>query len=70
METNELIKLLLPVLILQFGLVAYALVDLAKNGVRNLNKIAWILIILFVNILGAIVYLIFGRGDGSDVEDY
>ena len=69
METNELIKLLLPLLVLQLGLVIYALVDLAKNGVRNLNKLAWILIILFINMLGPIIYLIFGRGDGSDVED-
>ncbi len=69
METTELIKLLAPVAVLQIGLLIYALFDLRKNGVRNLNTIAWVLIILFVNMIGPIVYLIFGRGDGSHVED-
>ncbi len=69
METSELIKLLAPLIVLQMGLLTYSLFDLHKNGVRNLNKLAWILIIIFVNMIGPIVYLVFGRGDGSHGED-
>lgn len=69
MNALELIKLLIPLLVLQIGLIIYALVDLKKNGVRNLNKLTWIVIILLVNSLGPILFLIFGRGDGNNVED-
>lgn len=68
METGDLLKLLIPVIVLQFGLIVYALFDLSRQGVRNLNKVGWILIILFVNMFGPILYLIFGRGDGNDAE--
>ena len=69
METIELIKMLIPVIILQFALLVYSLIDLHKNGVRNLNKTAWILIIVFINMLGPISYLLFGRGNDNHVED-
>jgi len=69
METLELVKLLIPLFILQLGLILYALFDLKKNGVRNLNKTAWIIIVIVINMLGPILYLIFGRGDGYHAED-
>ena len=69
METMEIVKLLIPLIILQFGLILYALVDLKKNGVRNLNLPVWVIIIIAVNLFGPILYLIFGRGDGYHVED-
>ncbi len=69
METLELVKLLIPLFILQLGLILYALFDLKKNGVRNLNKTAWIIIIIVINMIGPILYLIFGRGDGYHAED-
>ncbi len=69
METLELVKLLIPLIILQLGLILYALFDLKKNGVRNLNKTAWIIIIIVINMIGPILYLIFGRGDGYHAED-
>lgn len=69
MEFSEMIKLVAPILILQLGLVIYCLVDIRKNGVRNLNIPAWVVIVLFINMFGAIAYLIFGRGVGDNVED-
>lgn len=69
MEFSEMIKLAAPILILQLGLVIYCLVDIRKNGVRNLNIPAWVVIVLFINMFGAIAYLIFGRGVGDNVED-
>ena len=69
MDILELVKLLIPLFVIQIGLMIYVLLDLRKNGVKNLNKLAWIVIIVAVNVLGPIVYLIFGRGDGYHVED-
>ncbi|MFZ7121010.1 MAG: PLD nuclease N-terminal domain-containing protein [Eubacteriaceae bacterium] len=69
MDTLEILQLIIPLLILQLGLIIYTLIDISRNGVRNLNKVVWILIVLFVNILGPIIYLIFGRGDDVNVED-
>lgn len=69
MEFSEMIKLVAPILILQLGLVIYCLMDIRKNGVRNLNIPAWVVIVLFINMFGAIAYLILGRGVGDNVED-
>ena len=69
MDILELIKLLIPLFAIQIGLMIYVLLDLRKNGVRNLNKLLWIIIIIAVSGIGPIVFLIFGRGDGYHVED-
>ncbi|MBC7320973.1 PLDc_N domain-containing protein [bacterium] len=56
-------RLFLPILILQVGLQIYALVDLIKRPVEELRgpKILWGIVIVAFQILGVIVYLIFGR---------
>jgi hypothetical protein len=61
MTTTEVIKLLLPLFIIQFGLVVFSLYKLAKDNVKYLPKWAWALIIIFVNLFGAIAYLFIGR---------
>jgi hypothetical protein len=47
-----LIALLLPVI---------ALIDIAKNDFRGAYKIIWILVVLFLPILGSILYFLIGR---------
>ncbi|RIV30573.1 PLDc_N domain-containing protein [Flagellimonas lutimaris] len=37
-----------------------ALIDVIRNDFTKNNKIVWILVILFTNLLGAILYFIFG----------
>jgi hypothetical protein len=69
MEKTELVKLLLPLLVLQGALVVYSLVDMYRNGVRNLSKLIWSLIIIFINALGPILYLTLGRGEGVNADD-
>ena len=55
-----------PLLVLQLGLQIIALVNLSKRQkVRFDNKLIWVLIIVFGNILGPIAYFIF-RGDEAD----
>ena len=59
---NQALPYLVPVIILEFGLLIFGLVDLYKRKyVRGGNKIIWVLIMVFVSIIGPVVYLTFGR---------
>lgn len=53
--------LLAPLLIIQFILIIVALVDLIKASETNGPKWLWAVIIVFVNILGPVLYFIIGR---------
>ena len=61
MTTAEIIRLLMPLIILQFGLIVFCLYRLTKDKVKYLPKWAWALIIIFVNLFGAVIYLFAGR---------
>lgn len=60
-DPNTLFLILLPVLILQLILLVVALIDLFKRDVTNGPKWVWLLVIVFINILGPIVYFLWGR---------
>lgn len=65
METWQWIVVLAPLAVIQLGLMAVALVDLAKREeVRGGSKLAWALVIVLVNFLGPAVYLLWGREAG------
>ena len=60
---NQL-ALLLPVIILEFILAITALIPVIKHpNYRFGNKFIWILVVLFIQIIGPIFYFIFGRGE-------
>ena len=61
MTIIEVLKLLAPVIIMELFLAIFCLYKLSKDKVKYLPKWAWALIILFVNLLGPIIYLILGR---------
>ena len=67
MEGNQamyIIKLVWPLIVIQLTVQIYALVDLFKKGkTKNLNMPVWLIIILFGEIVGAIVYFIVGRSE-------
>jgi hypothetical protein len=66
-EIKEMLPWLLPLIILQLGLMIFALVDLVKREeVRGDSKVVWALIIIFINVIGPIVYLIGGRGEEKE----
>ena len=54
---------LVPVLILQLGLIIAALIDLVRRERTRGPKWVWVLIILFINFIGPILYFILGRAD-------
>jgi hypothetical protein len=65
LTTEQIILLLAPVVIIQLGLMIVALFDLEREErrVRGGSKLVWALIIVFVNIIGPIVYFAVGRED-------
>jgi uncharacterized membrane protein YidH (DUF202 family) len=63
-NTGVLIAILAPVLLLQLGLMIFALVDLIRRGedqLRYLPKWGWVVVVVLVNLIGPIVYLLIGR---------
>ena len=40
-----------------------ALIDILRNDFKGNSKIAWLLVVLFTNILGVILYFAIGRKD-------
>jgi hypothetical protein len=61
MTTIEIIKLLAPLIVIQLALIVFTLFKLTKDQVKFLPKWGWALIIIFLNLFGPIIYLIFGR---------
>jgi len=58
---KEMVPLLVPVIVLQLSLVIFCLFKLKGDKVKYLPKWAWALIVLFTNLIGPIIYLMFGR---------
>lgn len=66
LTTIEILKMLLPVIIVELALKIFCIISIFKNGVRNLNKVGWTLIVLFISTFGPIGFLIFGRRNNYD----
>ena len=54
---------LIPILVIQFGLLVWALYDLTRptRRVKGDSKVVWALIIIFVSFVGPILYFLVGR---------
>jgi ABC-2 type transport system ATP-binding protein len=65
MDAATIALVLIPLVILQFGLMFYALYDLFAEDrrVRGDSKIMWALIIAFASGIGPLVYFFVGRDD-------
>jgi hypothetical protein len=55
------LPLLVPVLVLEIILLVIALLDLLRRQTTRGPKWAWALAILFVQMIGPIIYLVLGR---------
>jgi len=60
-----LLPYIVPLLLVEIGLIVYSLIDLfkAERRVRGNNKLVWALVILFIGTPGPLAYLFFGRKD-------
>jgi len=67
-NTDELLKylpLLVPVVLIEIGLLIFALLDLIKRPQEELrgSKTMWLFIVVLVNIIGPIIYFTLGLKD-------
>lgn len=58
---GDLIPFLIPIVLLQIGLIVIALRDLIGRERTNGPKWAWVLVIVVINLIGPILYLLLGR---------
>jgi hypothetical protein len=65
LTTLQIAALLAPIVVIQLGLMLVALLDLekAERTVRGDSKLVWAVIIVFVNLVGPILYFVVGRKD-------
>jgi hypothetical protein len=63
MVNGTLLLLLLPIAIIELGLIIFSLYDLTRPArkVRGGNKIVWAVVIVVFNLLGPLLYLTVGR---------
>ncbi|PHB58097.1 PLD nuclease N-terminal domain-containing protein [Bacillus wiedmannii] len=59
------LPIIFPVIVVGALLVLIAFIDLYRHRKTRKNVLVWTLIILFVNILGPIMYFVIGRKDSE-----
>lgn len=61
---SEYLPLVIPYIIVEFVLLIIALVHVLRhNSYRFGNKVMWAIIVVIFQIIGPIVYFVFGRGE-------
>ena len=61
---SEYLPFLIPVIIAEYALAIIALIHVIKHpNYRFGNKVMWIIIVLFIQIIGPIIYFLIGRGE-------
>jgi len=64
MSEDELIRLLplfAPLVLIQLALLVAAVIDLARREATRGPKWVWLMVVLFVSLLGPLAYFLFGR---------
>jgi hypothetical protein len=65
-DIMSLLPLLIPLIVLQLGLMVYCLLDLfRRENFKYLPKWGWALVIILGELIGPVVYLIIGRGESE-----
>ena len=70
MDAPTIALMVVPFLLIELGLMAYAVYDLFQEDrrVRGDSKILWALVIFFVSGIGPLIYLFVGRDESRGVE--
>jgi Phospholipase_D-nuclease N-terminal len=63
LKPEQIIALVAPIVVIQLGLMIAALIDLERDErrVRGDSKLVWALVIVFINVVGPILYFVAGR---------
>ncbi|MBJ8097735.1 PLDc_N domain-containing protein [Bacillus cereus group sp. N11] len=64
-DLMSILSIILPVIAVGALLVLIAFIDLYRHRKIRKNVLVWTLIILFINILGPILYFVIGRKDSE-----
>ena len=63
-QVIDIMKMIWPIIVIQLTLQIYAIVDIAKRRkTKNLSPAIWIVVIIFGEIIGSIIYLLFGKSE-------
>jgi ABC-2 type transport system ATP-binding protein len=70
LDPQTIALLIIPFIVLELGLLLYALYDLFQEDrrVRGDSKILWAVIIAFVNMIGPLIYFFVGRDESRGAE--
>lgn len=60
---RDIIPLLIPIILIQLALMIVALRDLMRRDRLRGPRWMWVLIIVFVNLIGPIIYFVAARED-------
>ena len=60
-QIMRLLPLLIPLFLVQLGLMIAGIIDLVKREKTKGPKWMWVIIVVFVNIIGPIIYFVVGR---------
>jgi hypothetical protein len=65
--SSSALLLLLPIALIELGLLVYALVDLLRPERRVVggSKLVWALVIVLIGTIGPLLYLIVGRREAE-----
>jgi len=59
---GEVLPFLIPLAVIELGLMVFALVDIARRQVvKGGRKWPWVLVVVVLGILGPLLYLLVGR---------
>ncbi|HLA97973.1 MAG TPA: PLD nuclease N-terminal domain-containing protein [Anaerolineales bacterium] len=62
-QIREYLPLLIPLILIQVTLMIIALLDLSRRERLRGPRWAWVLVVVFVNVIGPILYFVLGRED-------
>ena len=63
-ELMEMLPFIIPLAIAQFALMGYALYHILTHEKYKMgNRVLWILVSVFVNFIGPILYFVIGKED-------
>jgi len=60
---SNLLLVIAPLVLIEIGLMIWGLYDLTRpeRKVRGDSKVLWALVIIFIGLIGPVVYFLFGR---------
>lgn len=59
----QILIAIVPLALIQLSLLIFCIQKILKEGTRNLSKPLWILIVIFINLLGPVMYIFLGRNE-------